>query len=113
MEVGPLSSKGKGDRGSVAQLADEQHVQFGVVVGGLVLHKLSETLYQHGVNWTDPAVIHAYVARYFVHPDPKVYEPLADVLVRVTLSPDYPRWAWAAALTFQMIYQQPVRPDTT
>jgi len=44
-----------------------------------------------------------------VHPDPKVWEPLADVLVRVTLSPDYPRWARAAALTFQMIYQQPVR----
>jgi pimeloyl-ACP methyl ester carboxylesterase len=38
-----------------------------------------------------------------------VWEPLADVLVRVTLSPDYPRWARAAALTFQMIYQQPVR----
>jgi pimeloyl-ACP methyl ester carboxylesterase len=34
---------------------------------------------------------------------------LADVLVRVTLSPDYPRWARSAALTFQMIYQQPVR----
>jgi pimeloyl-ACP methyl ester carboxylesterase len=70
-----------------------------------------ETLYQHEVNWTDPAVIHAYVAGYFVHPDPKVYEPLADVLVRVTLSPDYPRWARAAALTFQMIYQQPVRHE--
>jgi pimeloyl-ACP methyl ester carboxylesterase len=27
----------------------------------------------------------------------------------VTLSADYPRWARAAALTFQMIYQQPVR----
>ena len=27
----------------------------------------------------------------------------------MTLSPDYPRWARAAALTFQMIYQQPVR----
>ena len=55
-----------------------------------------ETLYQHEVNWTDPAVIHAYVAGYFVHPDPKVYEPFAEVLVRVTLSPDYPRWARAA-----------------
>jgi pimeloyl-ACP methyl ester carboxylesterase len=68
-----------------------------------------ETLYEHEVHWTDPAVIRAYVAAYFVHPDPAVYEPLADVLVRVTLSPDYPRWARAAALTFQMIYQQPVR----
>ena len=27
----------------------------------------------------------------------------------MTLGPDYPRWARAAALTFQMIYQQPVR----
>ena len=70
-----------------------------------------ETLYEHEVNWTDPTVIRAYVAGYFVHPDPKVWEPLADVLVRVTFSPDYPRWARAAALTFQMIYQQPVRHE--
>jgi len=68
-----------------------------------------ETLYDHEVHWTDPEVIRAYVEGYFVHPDPKVWEPLAEVLVRVTLSPDYPRWARAAALTFQMIYQQPVR----
>jgi pimeloyl-ACP methyl ester carboxylesterase len=68
-----------------------------------------ETLYQHELHWTDPATIRGYVEGYFVNPDPKVWEPLADVLVRVTLSPDYPRWARAAALTFQMIYQQPVR----
>jgi pimeloyl-ACP methyl ester carboxylesterase len=68
-----------------------------------------ETLYQHELHWTDPTVIRGYVKGYFVHPDPKVWEPLADILVRVTLSPDYPRWARAAALTFQMIYQQPVR----
>jgi pimeloyl-ACP methyl ester carboxylesterase len=70
-----------------------------------------ETLYEHELNWTDPAVIHDYVKAYFVHPDPKVFEPLADVLVRVTLSPDYPLWARSAALTFQMIYQQPVRHE--
>jgi pimeloyl-ACP methyl ester carboxylesterase len=68
-----------------------------------------ETLYQHELHWTDPATIRGYVKGYFVKPDPKVWEPLADVLVRVTLSADYPRWARAAALTFQMIYQQPVR----
>jgi pimeloyl-ACP methyl ester carboxylesterase len=68
-----------------------------------------ESLYQHELHWTDPATIHGYVAGYFVHPDPTVWEPLADVLVRVTLGPDYPRWARTAALTFQMIYQQPVR----
>ena len=68
-----------------------------------------ETLYDHEIGWTDPAVIRGYVKGYFVNPEPKVWEPLADVLVRVTLSPDYHRWARAAALTFQMIYQQPVR----
>jgi pimeloyl-ACP methyl ester carboxylesterase len=68
-----------------------------------------ETLYDHERHWTDPKVIRDYVAGYFVHPDLSVWEPLADVLVRVTLSPDYPRWARSAALTFQMIYQQPVR----
>jgi pimeloyl-ACP methyl ester carboxylesterase len=62
-----------------------------------------ETLYDHELRWTDPAVIRGYVKGYFVHPDPKIWEPLAGVLVRVTLGPDYPRWARAAALTFQMI----------
>jgi pimeloyl-ACP methyl ester carboxylesterase len=68
-----------------------------------------ETLYDHELHWSDPKVIRGYVEGYFVNPDPRVWEPLADVLVRVTLSPDYPQWARAAALTFQMIYQQPVR----
>src|ERR1700727_2466186 len=68
-----------------------------------------ETLYDHELHWTDPNVIHGYDEGFFVNPDPKVWEPLADVLVRVTISPDYPKWARAAALTFEMIYQQPVR----
>jgi pimeloyl-ACP methyl ester carboxylesterase len=68
-----------------------------------------ETLYDHEVHWTDAKVIRGYVQAYFVNPDPNVWEPLADVLVRVTLSPEYAQWARAAALAFQMIYQQPVR----
>jgi pimeloyl-ACP methyl ester carboxylesterase len=72
-----------------------------------------ETLYDHEVHWTDPEVIRGYVRGYvrgyFVHPEKVDWQPLADVLVRVALSPDYPQWARAAALTFQMIYQQPVR----
>ena len=71
-----------------------------------------ETLYDHEIHWTDPKVIRGYVEGYFVHPDPKVWEPLADVLVRVTLSPEYPQWARAAALAFQMIYHLPSRPRT-
>jgi pimeloyl-ACP methyl ester carboxylesterase len=70
-----------------------------------------ETLYDHELGWTDEEVIRAYVNAYFVHPDPEVCRPLADVLVRVTRSPDYPKWARSAALTFQMIYQQPVRHE--
>ncbi|HEX3793648.1 MAG TPA: alpha/beta hydrolase [Acidimicrobiales bacterium] len=70
-----------------------------------------ETLYNHELNWTDSNIIRDYVKAYFVNPDPKVFEPLAEVLTRVTLSPDYPIWARSAALTFQMIYQQPVRHE--
>jgi pimeloyl-ACP methyl ester carboxylesterase len=68
-----------------------------------------ETLYDHEIHWTDANVIRSYVEGYFAHPEPKVWEPLAEVLVRVALSPEYPQWARAAALAFQMIYQQPVR----
>ena len=32
-----------------------------------------ETLYQHEVTWTDPAVIRGYVEGYFMHPDPKLW----------------------------------------
>jgi pimeloyl-ACP methyl ester carboxylesterase len=56
------------------------------------------------IGWYPDRVTHLVL-----DPDPKIWEPLADVLVRVTLSPDYQRWARAAALAFQMIYQQPVR----
>jgi pimeloyl-ACP methyl ester carboxylesterase len=49
-----------------------------------------ENLYQHELHWTDPATIRGYVAAYFVKPDPAVYEPLADVLVRVTPEPRLP-----------------------
>jgi pimeloyl-ACP methyl ester carboxylesterase len=70
-----------------------------------------DTLFDHEMHWTDPATIRGYVKSYFVHPDRVDWQPLADVLVRVTLSADYQRWARSAALTFQMIYQQPVRHE--
>jgi len=68
-----------------------------------------ETLYQAELANTDAAKIQAFYARYFAHPRPEVYEPLADVQIRVTRSGEYPRWARASALAYQMIYQQPVR----
>src|SRR5208282_4929644 len=68
-----------------------------------------ETLYQAELANTDPVKIRAFYARYFAHPRPEIYEPLADVQIRVTRSGEYPRWARASALAYQMIYQQPVR----
>ena len=68
-----------------------------------------ETLEAKERQTTDPATLRAFYARYFAHPDPAVYGPLADVQIRVAQSPDYPLWARASALAYQMIYQQPVR----
>jgi len=68
-----------------------------------------ETLYRAELANIDPAKIRAFYAHYFANPKPELYEPLAEVQVRVTLSGEYPRWAKSSALAYQMIYQQPVR----
>jgi len=68
-----------------------------------------ETLYQAELANTDAAKISAFYAHYFANPQPEIYEPLAEVQIRVTLSGEYPRWAKASALAYQLIYQQPVR----
>ncbi len=68
-----------------------------------------ETLYQAELANTDAAKIRAFYAHYFANPKPEIYSPLADVQIRVTLSGEYPRWAKASALAYQLIYQQPVR----
>jgi pimeloyl-ACP methyl ester carboxylesterase len=68
-----------------------------------------DTLFAQELNNTQPAAIEAFYAHYFAHPMPSLYEPLADVQIRVSRSPDYEQWARASALAYQMIYQQPVR----
>lgn len=68
-----------------------------------------ETLYRAELEKTDAQAIRAFYAHYFAAPRPELYKPLADVQIRVTLSGEYPRWAKASALAYQMIYQQPVR----
>jgi pimeloyl-ACP methyl ester carboxylesterase len=52
----------------------------------------------------------AFVKRYFVHWRPE-YESYVETRCRVRLSGEYPRFAKASALTYQMIYQQPVRHE--
>jgi len=70
-----------------------------------------EDLYRTELNNTNPERIRAFFARYFANPKPEIYEPLAEVFIRVTLSGEFPRWAKASALAYQMIYQQPVRSE--
>ncbi len=68
-----------------------------------------ETLYQAELANTDPAKIRAFFARYFAHPERARFENFVETQTRVTLSPEYPRWAKASALMYLAIYQQPVR----
>jgi len=70
-----------------------------------------QTLYQAELANTDPGKIRAFYARYFAHPRPEISDPLAEVQIRVTRSGEFPRWAKASALAYQMIYQQPVRQE--
>jgi pimeloyl-ACP methyl ester carboxylesterase len=52
----------------------------------------------------------AFIKRYFVTWKPE-YETFVEVRSRQALSGEFPRFAKASALTFQMIYQQPVRHE--
>ncbi len=70
-----------------------------------------EELYQAEMNNTDPERLRTFFKRYFVTSGPEVWGPLAEVPIRVALSAEYPRWAKASALAYQMIYQQPVRSE--
>jgi pimeloyl-ACP methyl ester carboxylesterase len=51
----------------------------------------------------------AFVARYFPKLPPEQYEPFVVWRTRMMGSGDYPRFLRVVALTYQMIYQNPVR----
>jgi pimeloyl-ACP methyl ester carboxylesterase len=57
------------------------------------------------------ADVRSYIKSYPVTWDPEVFEPFVEVHSRVQLSGEYPRWARSAALTYLMVYQQPVRHE--
>lgn len=52
-----------------------------------------------------------FIKGYFVTWKPELYERFVEVRSRISLSGEFPRWAKADALTYQMIYQQPVRHE--
>jgi pimeloyl-ACP methyl ester carboxylesterase len=66
-------------------------------------------LYEIEMNMT-PEKYRAFVKRYFVKWQPE-YERFVETRCRESLSGEFPRYAKAAALTFQMIYRQPVRHE--
>jgi len=68
-----------------------------------------DTLYRAELANTDAAKIRAFYAHYFATPHAEISDALAEVQIRVTLSGEFPRWAKASALAYQLIYQQPVR----
>lgn len=67
----------------------------------------TEVQYQTELKSTAESIKKYYQGSYFT-----MWKPEYDELVRigggVTLSADYPRWAKVAAMTFTMIYEQPV-----
>lgn len=66
-----------------------------------------DTVYKAELADTDPAKINNFYRNYFVTWKPE-YQRLADVKARQALGGEWPRVAKASALTYQMIYEQPV-----
>lgn len=58
-----------------------------------------------------PEAYRSFIKGYFVTWKPELYERFVEVRSRIALSGEFPRWAKADALTYQMIYQQPVRHE--
>lgn len=63
--------------------------------------------YQTELKSTSASIRKYYQTSYFTKWKPE-YEELVRIAAGVTYSADYPRWAKVAALTFTMIYEQPV-----
>jgi pimeloyl-ACP methyl ester carboxylesterase len=66
----------------------------------------TEKLYEQQLSTTEEA-IRNYQRKYYVEWKPE-YDEYVQVQARWTLGGEYPRVAWSAALTTQMIYEQPV-----
>ena len=67
----------------------------------------TEQQYQTELKTTAESVRKYYQGSYFTYWKPE-YEYLVSIAGGVTFSSDYPRWAKVAAMTFTMIYEQPV-----
>ncbi len=68
----------------------------------------TEQVYKKELATTSTGGIRNFTKNYVVDWKPDVFERFVEVRSRIALGGEYPRWAMAAALTYQMIYQQPV-----
>src|SRR5258705_2691616 len=57
-----------------------------------------------------PQSYRAFMAAFFVG-WPVAEQHYVDIFSRVLQSPDYPRWARASALTYDMIFNEPIRHE--
>lgn len=57
-----------------------------------------------------PQSYRAFMAAFFVG-WPPIAQHYTDIFSRVLQSPDYPRWARASALTYDMIFNEPIRHE--
>lgn len=71
-----------------------------------VPYKPVDDVYQGILGYTEDS-IRAYQKAYYARWKSE-YEAYVQVHYRWTLSAEYPRLAWASALTYQMVYTQPV-----
>lgn len=67
----------------------------------------TEKQYQTELKSTAESIKKYYQTSYFTKWEPR-YDELVRIAAGVTFSADYPRWAKVAAMTFTMIYEQPV-----
>jgi len=75
----------------------------------LIPAQTTERLFQDELQMS-PQAYRELIKRYFITWRPE-YENLAVLRERVVLSGEFPRWAKASALAYQMIYHHPVRAE--
>jgi pimeloyl-ACP methyl ester carboxylesterase len=74
-----------------------------------VPYQAVETNYRNTLGQTEES-LRKFIGSYFAHWK-DAYEPYVQVPYRWTLSAEYPRYALASALTYDMIYTQPIAHD--
>jgi pimeloyl-ACP methyl ester carboxylesterase len=68
-----------------------------------------DTLFKTEMAQT-PESYRAFMTAFFVG-WPPVAQHYVDILSRVLLSPEYPRWARASALIYEMMFEEPIRQE--